>query len=131
MSQQSTAEIELDEPDERVTPSRRKAAKRPVRDDQEDVDGDGDGVRLDPEEVREQIMTQLSVPPEVAGAALLLRRNASYKACKNGDIESFKVGGRIVVPTAPLRRRLGLEPAQPATPVSSAKPIDPPKRRRK
>lgn len=37
-----------------------------------------------------------------------LARNAAYDAAKSGDIQTIKVGGRIVVPVAPLAARLGL-----------------------
>lgn len=40
-----------------------------------------------------------------------LSRNGVYDACRRGDIECFRVGKRIVIPTAPLRRKLGLEQA--------------------
>ena len=38
-------------------------------------------------------------------------RNAIYTACQVGDIESFRSGKRIIIPTAPLRRKLGMEAA--------------------
>lgn len=38
-----------------------------------------------------------------------LARNAAYDAAKSGDIETIRVGGRIVVPVAPLAQRLGLK----------------------
>lgn len=38
-----------------------------------------------------------------------MARNASYAAAKAGDFPTIKVGGRIVVPVAPLARKLGLE----------------------
>jgi hypothetical protein len=37
-----------------------------------------------------------------------LARNGSYEAARKGDIETLKVGGRIVVPVAPLAAKLGL-----------------------
>ena len=40
-----------------------------------------------------------------------LSRNASYDAAKRGDFQTIKLGKRIAVPTAPLRRQLGMEPA--------------------
>ncbi|MGV0910346.1 DNA-binding protein [Martelella sp. FOR1707] len=49
----------------------------------------------------------ISVPD--AGALFFgLARNAAYEAAKRGDIETIRVGGRIVVPVAPLAARLGL-----------------------
>ena len=38
-------------------------------------------------------------------------RNSIYDACVSGEIESFRIGRRIVIPTAPLRKKLGLEAA--------------------
>ena len=38
-----------------------------------------------------------------------LPRNGAYEAAKRGDFETIKVGGRIVVPVAPLAARLGLK----------------------
>jgi len=37
-----------------------------------------------------------------------LPRNAAYGAAKRGDFQTIRVGGRIVVPVAPLARRLEL-----------------------
>jgi len=36
-------------------------------------------------------------------------RNAAYEAAKSGDIPTVRVGGRIVVPVAPLAEKLGLK----------------------
>jgi hypothetical protein len=38
-----------------------------------------------------------------------LSRNSIYEACKRGEIECFRIGKKIVIPTAPLRRKLGIE----------------------
>ncbi|WP_156375704.1 helix-turn-helix domain-containing protein [Methylobacterium sp. Leaf125] len=43
-----------------------------------------------------------------AGLLLGIGRNAAYKAREAGDIPSFKVGGQWRVPTAPLKRLLGI-----------------------
>jgi hypothetical protein len=51
----------------------------------------------------------LTVKVEVAGQALGVGRNAAYAAAKRGDIPTIRIGGAIRVPTAPLRRMLGLE----------------------
>lgn len=37
-----------------------------------------------------------------------LARNAAYGAAERGDFETIKVGGRIVVPVAPIAAKLGL-----------------------
>jgi len=41
-----------------------------------------------------------------AGIVLGLSRNVAYEAVKRGDIEVLNYGKRIVVLTAPLRRKL-------------------------
>jgi hypothetical protein len=41
-----------------------------------------------------------------AGRVLRLSRNTAYEAVGRGDIESVSYGKRIVVLTAPLRRKL-------------------------
>lgn len=53
----------------------------------------------------------LSLAIGVEDAALILGigRNAAYEAVKRGDIPSIRIGQRIVVPTAPLRKMLGLD----------------------
>jgi hypothetical protein len=38
-------------------------------------------------------------------------RNTVYDACSNGTIECFRMGKRIIIPTAPLRKKLGIEAA--------------------
>lgn len=38
-----------------------------------------------------------------------LARNAAYNAAEKGDFETIKIGGRIVVPVAPLAAKLGLQ----------------------
>jgi hypothetical protein len=37
--------------------------------------------------------------------------NGIYEACKSGEIESFRIGKKIFIPTAPLRKKLGIEAA--------------------
>lgn len=46
--------------------------------------------------------------PDAGSLFFGLGRNAAYEAARRGDIETIKVGGRIVVPVAPLAARLGL-----------------------
>jgi hypothetical protein len=53
--------------------------------------------------------TLLDVP--LASAALGLSRNKAYEAAARGEIPTLRFG--IVVPTAPLRRMLGLESGSP------------------
>jgi hypothetical protein len=44
-----------------------------------------------------------------------LSRNKAYEAAAKGEIPTLRFGKRIVVPTAPLRRMLGLEDRLPQT----------------
>lgn len=37
-----------------------------------------------------------------------LARNAAYEAAKRGDFPTIKIGGKIVVPVAPIAQDLGL-----------------------
>ncbi len=51
---------------------------------------------------------------EEARALLGVSRQSAYAAVKSGDIPSIRVGGRILIPTAALRRLLQLDvPAHP------------------
>jgi hypothetical protein len=55
------------------------------------------------------------------GRVLGLSKNPAYAAVRRGDFASIRVEGRILVLTAPLRRMLGIEPAQAiTTPLSPA-----------
>lgn len=57
----------------------------------------------------EEALSRPTIPVPDAGALFFgLGRNAAYEAAKRGDFETFKVGGKIVVPVAPLATRLGL-----------------------
>jgi hypothetical protein len=57
------------------------------------------------------VVTLLSRPvisvPE-AGAILNLSRNGAYEAAKRGDFETLRMGKLILVPTLPLKRKLGM-----------------------
>ncbi len=46
---------------------------------------------------------------QVAGRFLGLGRSSAYEAVRAGDIPSIKIGRRVVVPTAALRRMLCLD----------------------
>jgi hypothetical protein len=63
--------------------------------------------------IKKALNEQVSVPVVLAGKAFGLSRNAAYAAVKSGQIPSVKIGARIAVPTAPLRRMLGLEDHRP------------------
>ncbi|WP_188079975.1 DNA-binding protein [Neorhizobium sp. P12A] len=58
----------------------------------------------------EEALSRPTIPVPDAGALFFgLARNAAYDAAKRGDFQTIKVGGRIVVPVAPLAERLGLK----------------------
>jgi hypothetical protein len=60
-------------------------------------------------DIRKALEENVSIPVPLAGKVFGLGRNGAYDAVKRGDIPSVKIGGRIVVPTAPLRRMLGMD----------------------
>jgi hypothetical protein len=62
--------------------------------------------------MREWIIEELAGPTTtvpMAGKVLGLSRNKAYEAAARGEIPTLRFGKRIVVPTMPLRRMLGLE----------------------
>lgn len=54
--------------------------------------------------------TQPTMNVEEAGPYYGLSRVSAYAAVNRGDIPSIRVGRRILVPTAAVRRQLGLDP---------------------
>jgi excisionase family DNA binding protein len=52
---------------------------------------------------------QPTVTVEEAGDALGISRASAYEGVRNGEIPFIRVGRRIVVPTAALRRLLGID----------------------
>jgi hypothetical protein len=62
------------------------------------------------EKIRKAIMGDLTVPLwPTAGRALGLGRSATYEAAKRGDIPTVDMGRKKPVPTAKLRKLLGIE----------------------
>ncbi|MCV3764051.1 DNA-binding protein [Rhizobium sp. TRM95796] len=58
----------------------------------------------------EDALSRPTIPVTDAGLLFFgLARNAAYEAAKRGDIETIRIGGRIVVPVAPLAAKLGLK----------------------
>jgi hypothetical protein len=58
----------------------------------------------------EEALTKPTISVPDAGRLFFgLARNAAYDAAKAGDFQTIKIGGRIVVPVAPLAARLGLQ----------------------
>lgn len=60
-------------------------------------------------------VTRLLAKPTIsvaeAGQILGLSLNPAYRAAKNGEIPTIRLGGSIKVPTAPIRKMLGIEVA--------------------
>jgi excisionase family DNA binding protein len=60
------------------------------------------------DDVKKAITNRLTVSVDIAAKAFGIGRNAAYDAVKSGAIPSVRIGGRICVPTAPLRKMLGM-----------------------
>lgn len=64
----------------------------------------------DDRKIRKEIMTRLTVPLwPTAGRALGLGRNSTFEGARTGEIKTIAVGRRRPVPTAWLRKKLGLD----------------------
>jgi hypothetical protein len=58
----------------------------------------------------DEALSRPTIPVPEAGAVFFgLSRNGSYEAAKRGDFETIRIGGKIVVPVAPIAARLGLQ----------------------
>jgi hypothetical protein len=62
-------------------------------------------------ELQELLSKPTASVPDVGRICFGLERNAAYAAAQRGDIPSIKIGKLIRVPTAPLRKMLGIEAA--------------------
>lgn len=56
-----------------------------------------------------KLLREPTISVDNAARVLKIGRNAAYEAVKRGEIESIPIGKRRIVPTAPLRKKLGLE----------------------
>ena len=56
-----------------------------------------------------QILARPTITVADALKVLPLSRNGIYEAIRRGDIKTVRVGKKILVPTAPLRRQLGMD----------------------
>jgi hypothetical protein len=116
----------------RAAGSKARKSKGKTKDDDEGAAGQGEGDSLadsnldDPAWVRQAILTRLTVAPEVAARAFGIGRNSIYAAIHKEHVAAIRIGHRLVCPTAPLRRQLGLEPP-PETPMTLPAPASPPK----
>lgn len=58
----------------------------------------------------QEALSRPTIPVPDAGKLFFgIGRNAAYAAAKRGDFQTIEVGGRIVVPVAPLAAKLGLQ----------------------
>jgi hypothetical protein len=60
------------------------------------------------EEVR-KLLSEVAISIPDAGRVLNLGKNKAYEAAKRGEIETIEFGKRKIVPTAFLRKKLGLQ----------------------
>lgn len=58
-----------------------------------------------------ELVGKATTDVSTAGRVLGIGRNQAYAAVHSGDIKSLRIGGRIVIPVAPLLRMLELEDA--------------------
>jgi excisionase family DNA binding protein len=58
---------------------------------------------------RKALLEELAVSVKTTSEALGTGQYAVYSGIKDGSIPHIKVGRKILIPTAPLRRMLGLE----------------------
>lgn len=65
---------------------------------------------------------------ETAGSIFGLSRTQSYEAVKGGrfPVEPVRVGRRMIVPTAPIRRLLGIDPQLPTAETEPAGAVSDP-----
>jgi hypothetical protein len=60
----------------------------------------------------EKLLSRPTAPVPLVGRVLFdLSRNGFYEAAKRGDIRTIRVGRCLYVPTAWVRKTLGLDPA--------------------
>ena len=65
---------------------------------------------MSPDEIKKLLAKPTITPDELyISGVLKSSRNRVYQAINDGVVASFKVGKKFVIPTAPLRRQLGLE----------------------
>ena len=55
----------------------------------------------------DDIRGRATIDVDTLALVLGIGRNAAYDAVKNGDVPSWKIGGRILIPVPALLRKLG------------------------
>lgn len=84
-------------------PRRRRQATTVIK----EVAVAGIGHNQPPEPIEDEILPlTYSVP--VAGALLGLSRNSAYEAAQRGDIPTFWIGGRLLVPRRKFHQQFGI-----------------------
>jgi hypothetical protein len=63
----------------------------------------------DDDEIKRLLLKPTITVPQAGMKIFGLSRNGSYEAAKRGDFETIRMGKLLIVPTAPLRRKLGIE----------------------
>jgi excisionase family DNA binding protein len=71
-------------------------------------------VQVRPEPLLPDPEIQPTVSVDVAAKAMGVNRKTYYDGIKRGELPGIVLGRRVVVPTAPLRARLGLDPVSAA-----------------
>jgi hypothetical protein len=61
------------------------------------------------EELKKLLSQPVASIPDAGRVAFHLGRNASYDAARRGEIQTIEFGGKKVVPTTWIRKKLGLE----------------------
>ena len=59
--------------------------------------------------LRRLLTEEVSIPVEVAGRALGIRRSAAYAAVRSGELPHIRIGKRISIPTSVIRQMLRIE----------------------
>lgn len=57
-----------------------------------------------------ELMSEPTVNVGLAGRVLKISRNTIYKAVRNGEIPTVRIGAQYRVPSAKLREMLGIKP---------------------
>ncbi|MGY2905688.1 DNA-binding protein [Bradyrhizobium sp. URHC0002] len=66
---------------------------------------------MTPNEIRELLNRPTITPAQLIDTGIYpTGKNATYAAIKRGEIDAIRIGSKIAIITAPLRRKLGLEP---------------------
>jgi excisionase family DNA binding protein len=62
-----------------------------------------------PKRTAAELLSKPTITVPETSEVLGLSRNATYEAVRRGDIQSVKIGTKVIrIPTAPLRRLLGM-----------------------